>query len=932
MKYSLKHYIILLITLFSMLACTHKSADYRIGVAQSTNDAWRQQMNREMVREADLEQDSVSLDIRTCNMNADLQIKQIDSLVSSGIDLLVVSMCDSARLTPVINRVMKQGLPVVQLCHNMSASDYTARIRVNNFDIGAGIGSYVTNYLKGHGSVVVLTGSMVGTAAQQRLQGIHSVFDHSHGIRVLAQVETGWEGLRLEQQLDSLLQLHIVPQIFIAPNDRTGVRLTQLLRQKGHAEVRVIGVDGLDVPGGGLDNVERGELLASIVYPSGGDKIIETAMHIILGEPYKRDVMLRSALIDAQTARIFRMQRERINENMQRIERMDSEITQSLSRNSMQKMLLFACVFIIVLIGIVLVMGLRMYYGIMKRNHVLNLQKRKLEQQHTQLVKMQQELEESTRVKLSFFTEVSHDLRTPLTLISAPVDQLLESPSLTPDQHALLRMVQTNTHTLTRLVGQMLDFRKYDEGKLRLRLSRLRIDEAFVQWCESFRALASKNLIRYRIDFQTPSNDMWLLCVMDASKMESVVFNILSNAFKHTPEGGQIEARAAISIDAQDRPMLTMTFTDTGEGIEADKLPHIFERFYQADVHHEGSGIGLSMVKVFTELHGGTVSVTSQLGKGSCFTVVVPCVQPDIPQSLLQSQDVDAAQPEAEQMSNATSTLSESDAVPSSTSDAPTAEADAADALPLVLVIDDNEDIRHYITLLLQGQCRVVVAADGREGLDKARQLVPDVVVSDVMMPEIDGWEVCRRLKSDVLTSHIPIMLLTACSLDEQRVEGFESGADSYVSKPFSPDIFRARLRNLIANRRRLKDYFTAQTFSVPTQLDEVDKSFAERLHQCIIDNMRNADFSVEKMAEHLGMNRTQLYRKVKALSGVTPVELIRVARVKKAAELLLRTNKSVAEIAYEVGFANPSYLTRCFKDYYNLKPVEYREQNHGRK
>ena len=919
MKHFLKHYIFLFISLLSLLACTTKSADYRIGVAQSTNDAWRQQMNREMMREADLNQDSVNLDIRTCGMNADLQIKQIDSMVSSGIDLLVVSMSDSARLTPVVNRVMKQGIPVIQLCHNMTASSYTARVCVNNFDIGAGIGSYVASYLGGHGSVAVFTGSMVGTAAQQRLRGIHSSFEKTPGIHVVAQVEVGWEGLRLEQQLDSLLHTGIVPQVIIAPNDRTGVRLTTLLRKKGLSQVKVVGVDGLDLPGSGLDNVEEGLLLASFVYPSGGDKVIETAMHIIHGEPYKRDIQLRSALIDARTARIFRMQRERIAENMQRIERMDSLITQSLSRNAMQKMLLFACVFIIVLTGIVLVMGLRMYYGIMKRNHVLGEQKQKLEEQHTQLVKMQQELEESTRVKLTFFTEVSHDLRTPLTLISAPIEQLLASTSLTPDQRSLLQMVQTNTHTLTRLVGQMLDFRKYDEGKLRLRLSRLRIDEAFVRWCESFRTLASKHLIRYRVDFEKPSNDMWLLCVMDANKMESVVFNILSNAFKHTPEGGQISAKATITLDNQGSPMLTMTFTDTGEGIEADKLPHIFERFYQADVNHEGSGIGLAMVKVFTTLHGGTVSVTSQVGKGSCFQVVVPCVQPDISQ-----ENFDFLENTEE---NHATTAS----APSTTL-AAEAEVTPTDNQPLVLVIDDNEDICRYISLLLKDQCRVETAADGREGLEKARNLMPDVVVSDVMMPEVDGWEVCRRLKSDVLTSHIPVMLLTACSLDEQRVEGFNSGADSYVSKPFSPDIFRARLHNLIDNRRRLRDYFSANAFSVPTELDEVDKTFAERLHQCIIDNMRSADFSVEKLAETMGMNRTQLYRKVKAMAGVTPIELVRVARVKKAAELLLRSNKSVAEIAYEVGFANPSYLTRCFKDYYNMKPVEYRERNHGRK
>ena len=914
-----KHYALLLLTLLTLLACTTKSADYRIGVAQSTDDAWRQQMNREMMREADLCQDSVNLDIRSCHMNADLQIKQIDSLVSSGIDLLVVSMCDSARLTPIVNRVMKQGIPVIQLCHNMSASSYTARIRVNNFDIGAGIGSYVASYLGGHGSVAVFTGSMVGTAAQQRLQGIHAAFDKSPGIHITTQVEVGWEGLHMEQQLDSLLQTGIVPQVIIAPNDRTGVRLTQMLRHRRLPQVKVVGVDGLDRPGGGLDNVEDGQLLASFVYPSGGDKVIETAMHIIQGEPYKRDIVLRSALIDAQTARIFRMQRERIAENMQRIERMDSLINQSLSRNSMQKMLLFACIFIIVLIGIVLVMGLRMYYGIMQRNHVLNEQKRKLETQHTQLVKMQQELEESTRVKLSFFTEVSHDLRTPLTLISAPVEQLLASPSLTPEQRTLLSMVQTNTHTLTRLVGQMLDFRKYDEGKLHLHLSRVRIDEAFARWCESFRTLASKHLIRYHIDFALPSNDVWLLCVIDANKMESVVFNILSNAFKHTPEGGQISAKASIQLDDQGSPMLTMTFTDTGEGIEADKLPHIFERFYQADVNHEGSGIGLAMVKVFTELHGGSVSVTSQVGKGSCFKVVVPCVQPSIPQEILHS----LGHTEKKQ----------ADDFPTPSNN-PAAEAEAlpTDERPLVLVIDDNEDICRYISLLLMDECRVETAVNGQEGLEKARNLMPDVVVSDVMMPEVDGWEVCRRLKSDVLTSHIPVMLLTACSLDEQRVEGFNSGADSYVSKPFSPDIFRARLRNLIANRRRLRDYFSRGNFDVPPTLDEVDKSFAQRLRQCIVDNMRNADFSVEKLAETMGMNRTQLYRKVKSMSGVTPVELVRVARVKKAAELLLRSNLSVAEIAYEVGFANPSYLTRCFKDYYNMKPVEYREQNHGRK
>ena len=241
-----------------------------------------------------------------------------------------------------------------------------------------------------------------------------------------------------------------------------------------------------------------------------------------------------------------------------------------------------------------------------------------------------------------------------------------------------------------------------------------------------------------------------------------------------------------------------------------------------------------------------------------------------------------------------------------------------------MLVIDDNEDIRAYLHLLLDADYEVEEAVDGQEGLKTARKLMPDAVVCDVMMPVMDGWECCRRLKEDWQTSHIPVMLLTACALEEQRIEGFECGADAYLSKPFSPDLFRTRLRNLIANRRRLKAFFADSTQMAKADVSELDKGFAERFRALIEQRLGESDLSVEDLATDMGLGRSQLYRKVKSLTGYSPVELIRVARLKKAAELLSRTNKGVGEVAYEVGFSSPGYLTKCFREYFGVSPSDY--------
>lgn len=921
MKYALHITTLLLAAGGLMLttACNESTPNFRIGISQCSHDDWRQQMNREMQREASFHK-NIQLDIRTAYDNNDRQIRQIDSLIDKGIDLLVVSPNEERPLTSAVEKAIKHGIPVVVVDRKIASNNYTAYVGADNRAIGKDIGAYVIKSLDGNGRVAELTGRLASTAASERHQGFRQALQKAPGIQVVAQAEVGWKGTRVKQQVDSLLQtVKQLPQIVLAPNDRTGVRIHQALLQLGHPEIKVIGVDGLNNKGGGLDNVEQGQLMATFVYPTGGDKVIQTALHILKKEPYQRENLLQSAVINAATVRIFRMQSDQVKFREQRIDELGSQMDRFLSRYSMQNMLLLACIVIIVLIGIMLGIGIRFYYITIRRNEELAQQKHKLEEQRDQLVQMAKEVKDSTQSKLTFFTEVSHDLRTPLTLVTAPVEQLLSSTGLTEEQKNLLQVVHTNANILLRLVGQMLDFRKYEDGQLKLNPVCQQLDTSLKQWCEPFKALAHKKLIRYTITCQpTTVHDGWMGWV-DGTKMESVVYNLLSNAFKYTPEGGKVNVTARLTDNAEQGRLFTIVVEDTGQGIEHDKLPHIFDRFYQADVSHDGSGIGLATVKAFVELHGGTVRADSTPGTGTRFIVSVPCDE----RFTLKQQPHEAAPTigSAEAMNKMQTELQRPEPLPMPTNN----KANKTDAdRPTVLVIDDNEDIRSYIKLLLGNDYVVFEAADGQEGLTKARQSIPDAVVCDVMMPVMNGWECCRRLKDEWQTSHIPVMMLTACTLNDQRMVSFDCGADAYIDKPFSPEVFRVRLRNLIANRRRLQLAFGDRTSIAKADVSDIDKSFAERFSTMVEQNIKNPDFTVEDMATKMGIGRTQLYRKMKSLTGLSPIELLRVARLKKAAELLHRTDMSVSQVTYETGFSSPSYFTKCFKEYFGVNPKEY--------
>jgi DNA-binding response OmpR family regulator/anti-sigma regulatory factor (Ser/Thr protein kinase) len=473
-----------------------------------------------------------------------------------------------------------------------------------------------------------------------------------------------------------------------------------------------------------------------------------------------------------------------------------------------------------------------------------------------------------------------------------------------------MRLADKNIKILMRLINQILDFRKFENGKLTLNLKEVDLRKDVNDWTESFKTVAIKKHIHLTINMPQQSD---FKMAVDIEKFERIFFNLLSNAFKFTPENGKIDI--AFSVENE---QLKMTVSDTGRGMSAEDVKLIFDRFYQVDkANPQGSGIGLALVKAFVQLHDGDITVESQEGVGSTFTVVIPVRH--------VSEDV---QEHEHQIA--------SDVVAEELTDVETANIEVDEGTPTVLVIDDNSDIRTLIQGLFAEKYTVIQASNGSQGIKLASKYIPDLIICDVMMPGIDGMETCRRLKNEITTSHIPVLMLTACTLDEQRVEGYDSGADGYLSKPFNSNVLFARCESLIQNRKRIMasqagDVLIAHSEQPSQQTDDdkkataakdIDSEFYRQFCEILEERMSDSELSVEDLAAEMSLSRVQFYRKLKSLTNYSPAELLRNARLKRADSLLKSTEKTVSEISYEVGFSSPSYFTKCYRDYYGELPT----------
>ncbi len=663
-----------------------------------------------------------------------------------------------------------------------------------------------------------------------------------------------------------------------------------------------------------------GVIDATFLYPTDGDRLVSICMAILHGQHFDRHISLPSAsAVDKSNADILLLQNQALKTETDRIYKLKSQVDEYWNKHSAQTTLLYVVIVcVILLVGVVFLL-LRAFWQNKKHRKVLEENNRLLAEQRDMQVNLNSSLEEATQSKLKFFTSVSHDLRTPITLIADPVQQLADASNLTDDQRMLARIANKNVHIMRRLINQILDFRKIENGLLEPQLQEIDFAASAKEWLQSFRQLARKRHIILGIE--VPDESMPL--AVDPEMIERVVFNLLSNAFKFTPDNGRINFSCVYSPR-----LLRFMVSDTGIGIRPEYRDKVFERFFQADASRKsGNGIGLSLVKAFVELHGGSISLESEEGKGSCFTVEIPVKHI------------------AEQESSVARTLIDANTVNTELDPLENHVADNAEGKPVVLVIEDNSDLLKLLRQTLSADYQVLTAANGADGLRMALKYVPDLVVSDVMMPVMDGLECLRHLKSEVATSHIPVLMLTACALDEQRLAGYENGADGYMPKPFNRDLLLSRCSNLIANRRRVFDAAggidslpsvpqskprssdSAQSRRLTAEGADIDSDFYNRFLEIFNANMGNSELNVEFIAAELGLGRSQFYRKIKALTNYSPVELIRDLRLKHARSMLTTTDRSISEVAYEVGFSSPAYFSKCYREAYGQTPSELREQ-----
>lgn len=903
----MKNYLLLSILCLAgiLMSCTQKHTRYRIGVSQCSDDEWRHKMNNEIVREA-LFYDGVEVEIRTAKDNNRNQIADIKYFIDKKVDLLIVAPNEAAAITPVVEKAYRQGIPVVVIDRKILSDKYTAFVGADNYEIGKNVGQYILNRLHGKGKVLEITGLEGSTPAMERHKGLTDVLKEEPGIEITASVDGAWLQSVAGEKMDSVFQTNKNIDLVFAQNDRMAIGAYLSARQQQlEKEMLFVGIDALPGKEYGVEQIINGVLDATFIYPTGGDKVVQVAMDILEKRPYERDTKLSTALVDKTNARVMQLQTDHITEQDGKIERLNNQVNEYLSRYSAQTMFLYACLIILLLFAALLAIIVRAYWTKNRMNMELSRQKKKLEEQRDQLISLSKQLEEATHAKLVFFTNVSHDFRTPLTLVADPVEQLLEDKALTPRQQSLLKVVHKNVHILLRLVNQILDFRKYENDKLELVRANMNLRVQLQEWSHSFQTLALKKHIHFVLEVNDDRADY--LMAVDAEKMERVYFNLLSNAFKFTPENGTITVTLSTLTKEEGGRYARLVVADTGSGISVQHIRHIFDRFYQIDVNHAGSGIGLALAKAFVELHGGEITVDSVEGKGTVFTV-------DIPMTVVEEPSADLVQePRITQQT-----------VVEELEDMETEEQIPDENKECILIIDDNADVRDYVKSLLKEEYTVIEAPDGRAGLKKAMKYVPDAIICDVMMPVMDGLECCRKLKTELQTSHIPVMLLTACSLDEQRIQGFECGADSYISKPFNSKLLLVRLRNLMDNHKRLKQFFGDKTTLSKEPVSDVDKGFVDRFRELIEENLADSELSVEDLGSKMGLSRVQLYRKIKALTNYSPNELVRIARLKKAASLLASSEKTISEITYEVGFTSPSYFTKCYKDYFGESPTDF--------
>jgi len=561
-----------------------------------------------------------------------------------------------------------------------------------------------------------------------------------------------------------------------------------------------------------------------------------------------------------------------------------------------------------------------------EKNEKINTQNQEIKANQEEIIHQAEHLHLVDQQKLQFLTNISHEFRTPLTLILGPTEKLIEQENILPasEKVSLYKMIQRNSFRLLRLVNQVLDISKVEAGEMKLQITSGDLMKHIKPICDSFSFVAE----RKSITFNFIGNADSIIAYFDADKVEKIIYNLLSNAYKYTNIGGQIDVTVEARYTGQSAAEANdavISVKDNGIGIPEDQIKHIFDRFYQVKSKVvKGTGIGLALTRDLIALHKGSISVESVLNQSTCFTVVLP-----LSKEVYLNEEIEIAleNPEVDMLNMA---LLQSYEQEYDMEELSKLSNDKKSKLPIILIVEDNFEMRKFLTTELSNEYQIIEASDGEKGIELALDKIPDLIISDLMMPVVDGLVLCNTLKKDKHTSHIPIIILTAKGTEESRAEGYETGADSYISKPFQTQVLKTRIRNLLQSRKTLRQRFSGEIGIEPKDIvfNVADEQLLNKAIEIIEQNSKDENFNVEKLALELGIHRVQLSRKFLALTNENPSDFIRITRLKKAAKLLLSRRFSISEVCYQVGFKDPAHFTRIFSKQFNITPSKYIEEN----
>ena len=886
---------------FALLACLacqrERKPRYIIGVSQCSEDLWRQTMNEELKREVALYQADAQVLIRSVKDDTPKQIADIEWFIEQKVDVLVVSPNESEACTPVIEKAYQQGIPVILVDRKIATESYTAYVGANNYQIGKEAGLYAIGVLKGKGNIAEVRGTKGSTSDAERHKGFVDALAKAPEIQIVAEVWGNYLLDEAKKQLQLVFQQHPNIDLVFAMNDPMAAGARQAAIQFNGKLPFIVGVDALI--DGGIKNIENNVQDASFIYPTGGEKVIDLAMKILHNQPFQRENILNTAVVDKSNVRMLQLQTEQIAQKQHKIEDINQQLSESVIQHTNQQMLLYLSITAIVLVTVFLLMVIRAYRAKSRAN-------RELEHQKEQLEAISKQLEEATQAKLLFFTNISHEFKTPLSLILGPVETLLAHNSLTKEQQELLFLIKKNSNRLLHLISEVLEFRSYENGKLKMYFTKGNLKRFLIELNTFF----SDRIKQKKLKFQFIADEVPFEITFDKEKVEKIYFNLLSNALKYTPISGEI----IVKLQKEDDKVCLSVF-NSDSYIPKDKQTEVFEHFYKINPDSEGSGIGLALVQALVASHNGTISIESVENVGTTFYIYLPIEQQEVTSKTLYDTNYIETHLDLLPSESTLKTLPDT--------------TELSDKKPLILIVEDNPDMRRFIHYILSDDYNIIEAENGEEGFEVAKKYLPDVVVSDVLMPKVDGFDLCQLLKTNVSTNHIPVILLTAYAMDEQKQVGFESGADAYIAKPFNIKLLRTRVRKLIENRKKIRETFSHFLLNEAQQetLGKVEQQFINDFTHYVEKAIANTELNVDEIAEALGLSRSNLYRKIKSLTDYSPNELIRTIRVKYAKQLLNSKAKSISEVAYEVGFSSPSYFAKCFKDFYNESPTEYLER-----